>query len=358
MFSKKTLLSIVAILSLCLMCAGIISCSGQEGGEKEASKEQPGKGVTVQPARATWTSGFFLEALVSRGLEELGYNVKDPKKLSVPMFYQSVVTGEVDMWANGWFPLHNEQLPDDFNKKARIVGNIVSNGAIQGYLVSKKHAEKYDITSINDFKREEVKKAFDANGDGKADLVACPPGWGCEKVISHHMKEEYYGMKNFMNPIKANYSASMADALSRYDEGKPVFFYTWTPNWTIQKLKPGEDVVWINVPEIKPTPAQEGLEDAMVASGIKGAVNDPIKLGFVTNDICTVANKEFLNDNPVAEKFLSVVNVPMKDISAQNAKMYEGEDSQRDIERHVTNWIENNQKQWNIWLNTAIEAGK
>ena len=27
---------------------------------------------------------------------------------------------------------------------------------------------------------------LDSNGDGKADLTACPPGWGCEKVIAHH----------------------------------------------------------------------------------------------------------------------------------------------------------------------------
>ena len=35
-----------------------------------------GEGTTVQPARATWNTGFFQEALVRKGLEELGYNVK------------------------------------------------------------------------------------------------------------------------------------------------------------------------------------------------------------------------------------------------------------------------------------------
>ena len=29
-------------------------------------------------------------------------------------------------------------------------------------------------------------KEFDINGDGKADMVACHPGWGCEKIISKH----------------------------------------------------------------------------------------------------------------------------------------------------------------------------
>ena len=52
-------------------------------------------------------------------------------------------------------------------------------------------------------------KAFDANGDGKADMVACPPGWGCEKVITGHFNELKLG--EFINPIKAEYSASLAD---------------------------------------------------------------------------------------------------------------------------------------------------
>ena len=38
-----------------------------------ATLDQPGKGVELKPARATWNTGFFQEALVRRGLEELGY---------------------------------------------------------------------------------------------------------------------------------------------------------------------------------------------------------------------------------------------------------------------------------------------
>ena len=49
-----------------------------------ADDMKPGKGVTVKPARATWNTGFFQEALVRRGLEELGYDVKKPKDLDEP----------------------------------------------------------------------------------------------------------------------------------------------------------------------------------------------------------------------------------------------------------------------------------
>ncbi|NIQ95139.1 MAG: proline/glycine betaine ABC transporter substrate-binding protein ProX, partial [Desulfuromonadales bacterium] len=46
-----------------------------------ANQHLPGEGVTVQPARATWNTGYFQEVLVRKGLEELGYSVKKPKEL-------------------------------------------------------------------------------------------------------------------------------------------------------------------------------------------------------------------------------------------------------------------------------------
>ncbi|MEN8198470.1 MAG: glycine betaine/L-proline ABC transporter substrate-binding protein ProX [Thermodesulfobacteriota bacterium] len=318
--------------------------------------DQPGKGVTVQPARATWNTGFFQEALVRRGLEELGYKVKKPKDLQNPIFYKSVSLGDVDYWTNGWFPNHDSQLPKNFSDKADKYGYVVKSGGLQGYLVSKKDAEKYNIQSLDDFKRDEVKKAFDKNSDGKADLTACPPGWGCENVITHHM--DVYDLDAHINPVKAAYEAGMASALAEYKSGEPIFFYTWAPNWTIFKLKPGQDVVWINVPKIIPKESQKVAEDRMTVSGIEGAVSDPIKLGFVVSDIRIVANKKFMTENPAAQKFFEVVTLPLGDINAQNTKMNEGEKSAKDIGRHVDEWIAKNQDQWNSWLSAARAAAK
>lgn len=338
-------------LAVLLIAASMMAFSGSTMAE-----DLPGKGQTIEPAAATWTTGFFLEALYSRACEELGYEVKDPKKLGGPIFYRSLGMGEVDFWANGWFPLHAEFLPKKWEETIVMAGTVVKAGAVQGYLVSKEHVEKYNIKSLDDFRREEVKEAFDANGDGKADLVACPPGWGCEKTIGFHM--DAYDLWDDINLIKAGYSASMADALARYNDGQPVFFYTWTPNWTVYKFKPGEDVMWINVPEIIPKEGQKGLEEAMIAKGLTGTVTDPCKMGFVANDIRVVANKKFLEENPAVKTMFSLMSVPFPDIASQNNKMFEGEDKQEDVERHVDEWIEKNQDKWNAWLAAAKAAAK
>ncbi|MGB3209788.1 MAG: glycine betaine/L-proline ABC transporter substrate-binding protein ProX [Desulforhopalus sp.] len=321
-----------------------------------ADAEQPGKGVTLQPARATWNSGFFQEALVRRGLGELGFKVKMPKDLANPIFYKAVTLGDVDYWTNGWFPMHIAQLPKNFDEKAETVGYVVKAGGLQGYLVDKKSADEFGITSMDDFKREEVKKAFDKNKDGKADLTACPAGWGCEGVIAHHM--DAYGLTDHINPVKAAYEAGMASSLAEFKNGEPIFFYTWSPNWTIFKLKPGQDVVWINVPEIKPTESQNIAVDRMTGTGIDGAVTDPIKLGFVVSDIQVVANKKFLEANPAARNFFENFTLPLMDINEQNTRMNEGEKSQKDIERHVDEWIAKNQEKWDTWLKEARAAAK
>lgn len=337
-------------LTLAALCAVLIASSAL------AMDMKPGKGVTLKPARATWNTGFFQEALVRKGMEEMGYKVKKAKDLTNPIFYKSVVLGDLDYWTNGWFPMHDAQLPKNFDEKAQKVGYVMKAGGMQGYLVSKRDVEKYNIKSLDDFKREEVKKAFDSNGDGKADLTACPPGWGCEKIITHHMKA--YGLEDSINPVKAAYEAGMASALGAYKAGKPVFFYTWTPNWTVYKFQPGKDVMWINVPEINPTAAQSVNEAGMTVSGVAGAVSDPLKAGFVVSDIRVVANKKFLAENPAAAKFLEIFTLPLADVNEQNTRMNEGEKSDKDIAKHVDEWISKNQKTWDGWLDTARKAAQ
>ncbi len=319
-----------------------------------ADSNLPGEGVKVQPARATWNTGFFQEALVRRGLETLGYDVKKPKDLQNPIFYKTVTLGDVDYWTNGWFPNHDGQLPKGFYDKAEKIGYVVKAGGLQGYLVSKKDAEEFNIQSLDDFKRDEVKKAFDKNNDGKADLTACPPGWGCEKIIAHHM--DVYGLEDHINPVKASYEAGMASAMAGYKNGEPLFFYTWAPNWTIFKLKPGKDVVWVNVPEINPTEAQSQAVERMTVAGIEGAVSDPLKAGFVVSDIQIVANTKFAESNPAAKRFFEVFTLPLDDINEQNTRMNEGEKSAKDIEKHVDEWIAKNQDTWNGWLTEARAA--
>jgi len=317
------------------------------------AQEEPGDGTTVAMARATWDTGWFQAEVYRQMLAELGYRIPRVVTLDNPPFYQSVAQGDMHLWVNGWFPLH-DSYEDDFQPGARKIGYVAKGGALQGYLIDKKTAEELDITSLSDFTRDDVKDAFDTDNDGKAEMVACPPGWGCEKTISHHM--EAYEMQDHIDPIKAGYAASMADALGRYKNGGSIFFYTWTPNWTVGLLKPGKDVVWITVDDTR-LPGDQTEADTTV-EGLDGCVKDPCNLGWVANDIRPVANVEFLEENPAAASLLENAQIPIQDIFAQNAKMNEGEDDPEDLERHASEWIEANRGKVDAWLEKARAAAQ
>jgi len=320
-----------------------------------AAQDQPGEGTTIRMAQATWDTGWFEAAIYKKLLEELGYTVEGPTTLDNPPFYQAVAQGDLDLWVNGWFPLHNT-YESTFSQGAEKVGYVAKGGALEGYLVDKASVEKFGIKTLDDFKRDEVREAFDRDGDGKADLVACPPGWGCEVTIEHHL--DAYELRDVLNPIKASYSASMADAVAAFGEGKPILFYTWTPNWTVDALKPGQDVMWIEVPRVDLPEDQKDLEDAATLEGVEGCVADPCKLGFPANDIRPVVNSTFLQENPAVKALLEAASIPVEDIFAQNAKMNDGEGNPKDIDRHATEWIEAHANLVNGWLEQARAAAQ
>lgn len=321
-----------------------------------AHGETPGEGVTVRPAIAGWDDARPVQSIFDQLLEELGYEVEQPVMLDNPIFYTAVAQGDVDFWTAGWFPLHNAQLPEGFFDTASIAGTIIPAGGTQGYLVTKWAAEEYGITSLADFKRPEVKAAFDRNGDGKADLVACPPGWGCEAIIEYHL--DVYDLRDDINDIKAAYNPAFADALAAYQAGEPVLYYTWTPNFTVFQMVPGVDSVWINVPEIIPNEGQEGYEEFMVIEGLEGGVTDPVLTGFVADDIQAVANDAFLEANPAAASILANVQLPVTAVSEMTVRIAGGEDSDDEVAAMAAEWIEANRAQVDAWLEQARAAAE
>ncbi|WP_202802778.1 glycine betaine/L-proline ABC transporter substrate-binding protein ProX [Halomonas smyrnensis] len=308
--------------------------------------EQPGEGVTVTPIFPTITEEHFRGQVAIIGLEELGYEVEQPKETDYPTMMMALSYGDADFTVHLWDKLHDSFYQRAGGDDSMVKAGDVMDGVIQGYLIDKKTAEEYEIESMDDLRDPQIAALFDTNDDGKADLTGCNPGWGCEVTVDHHLAA--YDLMDTVAQNRGSYFALMADTITRYEQGEPILYFTWVPQWITAELVPDEDVVWLEVPY---TDLPDGNNDVDTEYNGKN-------LGFAVDTIKAVLNRDFAEENPVAREFLSHLAISVDAESAQNLKMQQGESSQEDIRGHAEQWVEAHREQFDEWLAEARAAAE
>ncbi|MEB0136523.1 glycine betaine/L-proline ABC transporter substrate-binding protein ProX [Actimicrobium sp. CCC2.4] len=312
-----------------------------------SAADLPGKGIKVQPLQNTIAEATFQTLLVAKGLQKLGYDVQSTKEIAPPTAHIAIANGDATFMADHWNPLHADFYRNAGGDAKLSRTGVYSDNSAQGYLIDKATATKYKITNIGQFKDPKIAKLFDTDGDGKADLTGCDPGWGCEAVIEHQLTA--FKLRDTVTHKQGSYSALIADTITRHKEGKPIFYYTWTPYWVSGVMVPGRDVVWLQVP-FSSLPGEQAKIDTKLSNGKN--------YGFVVNQQQIVANKAFVDANPAAAKLFSLMKLPMTDISAENMRMSKGEGSPADIERHTDGWINAHQALFDSWIAQSLAAAK
>ena len=189
-----------------------------------ADADKPGDGVSVTPIFPTIAEERFRGEVAIAGLKALGYDVKDPKETDYPALFLALSYGDADFTVHMWNDLHASFYQKAGGDDTMVKAGDVMTGVLQGFMIDKKTADAYNIKDVSDFKKPEIAKLFDSNGDGKADLTGCNPGWGCELLVEHQLKA--YGLQDTVTDNRGSYFALMADTISRYQQGKPIFYYT------------------------------------------------------------------------------------------------------------------------------------
>jgi len=315
-----------------------------------SAADLPGKGVKVQPVDQGLIEEQFQYEVLIAGLEQLGYDVQPILHMAgeVTTSHLAVGRGDADFYAVHWDPLHQSFYEKAGGGKTMERIGELTPGALQGYLIDKKTADKYNITNIEQLKDPEIAKLFDADGDGKADLCGCNPGWGCERVIEHQLTA--YGLRDTVEHNQGTYFALIADTIARYKAGESILYYTWTPMWVSGVLVPGTDVTWLSVPFTSLPDEREDVDTTMP----DGLLNT----GFAVNLIRIIANKQFLDENPAAKKFFELAQIPVDDVSAENMLIRDGEKTEKDVKRHAMDWIANHQTEFDGWIAAAKKAAQ
>lgn len=316
--------------------------------QAQASDDEP----SVRLARPTWDTGWFQAEVLRLLLQQLGHRVDGPVTMDNAEFYEAVAAGEADLWANGWFPLHDAHIAPD--APVEVVGTAVDDGALQGYFIDATTASAHGIDDLGDLADPSVAALFDRDGDGRADLVGCNVGWSCAQTIDHHL--DAYGLTDTVEHIQGDYSPLITETIARHRAGQPVLYFSWTPNWTVGELVPGTDVVWLETPFPSLPDDQAAAIDRTFVAGLPGCANDPCQTGWPPNDIRAVANSDFLKANPAIRRLLEEIVIPLEDISAQNARMITEGGDPADIRRHAEDWVQSNLATVREWIRAADPA--
>jgi glycine betaine/proline transport system substrate-binding protein len=290
---------------------------------------------------------LFQTEVVNIGLESLGYELIPSAEEDYQTLHRAVAAGYLDFIPVHWHRLHDDYFASEQMERA---GLLVEN-ALQGYLVDRQTAEEYNIRSISDLQDPAIARLFDYDNDGTANLVGCNEGWGCSAVIEHHL--DAYNLRATVEHDRGQYSTLIQQTINRYQQGKPILYYTWTPYWVSEVLKPDQDVVWLEVPYTALPDLQEAATEADTSV-------DGQNLGFVIDSIGVVANQTFLADNPIAHCFFRVATVGDDAISSQNQLMRSGtggvQNTTEKIRQHAEDWIDSNRATFDEWLATARQA--
>ncbi len=333
----------------------------------------PGAGVSVTQARASWTTGYMQAAVYHHLLEELGYDVSEPadNELGNDIFYVALGEREVDFWANGWIPNHLKFFQAELSDGSTVADNVqiigweIPAAGLEGLLTNKDIAEEYGITTIGQINDDpELVALYDATdttpGDGIVQLLVCPDGWTCDDIFAETV--EFNGWEN-LEVVRAGYDAMFADAVARIEDGDPVIVYSWSPSGYLTSLIPGNNVVWLSVG------TAENVLDGSTAGGFdfddlppaalgpEYCTNDPCYTGWPAADIRVVANNDFLAANPAARTLFEHVTLSVVDVALQNVRYDGGENTTEDVNRHAAEWIEANRASVDEWLTAARDAG-
>ena len=304
-----------------------------------------GEGVRVQPLVGPAPDELFQTLLVSRALEDLGFSVERPTPMSYAEAHAALARGEGTFFAVHWDPLSSDFFEAHGGDRVFFRSGIFVPEALQGYLIDARTAREYRIERIDQLQDPAIRKLFDTDGDGKANLVGCAPGWSCEKVIDHHL--DVYDLRDHITHDKGDYEERIGAVVRRKRRGKPVLYYGWTPHWASALLRPGADVVWLEVP-FSALPGQRTGVDTTLVTGHN--------FGFALNNQRIISRRDWVKQNPVAGRLFEVMTLPIEDISAQNLRLHRGERSPEAIDRHVDAWIAGNRALFDSWLVKARAA--
>jgi glycine betaine/proline transport system substrate-binding protein len=315
--------------------------------------DSPGSGKTIRLAQSDSMGGnYVLAKIATEAFKQMGYEVK-LTTVSSTLFFQAAAQGDLDIALDLNFPQRQPGF-DKVKDKAVVVGaGSIQGGGYNGYLIDKKTADAYNITSLEQLKDPKIAGLFGKNG--KAELINCDPGWSCGDVVDFQI--EKFGLKDTITSVRGKYEALMFEVIARAKRGEPVFFYAWIPSWMTNSLIPGKDVVWLPTPfdALPPTVPNGGTALTPDVPGCAGGAN-PCRMAMAAWNWKSVANKAFIEANPAVDAFVEQATFSRETWSFWEKSISENGASERNLRKLAEQWLSENKATFDAWIVAAKAA--
>ena len=318
-----------------------------------SADELPGDGKSIRYAQSdSLGANYVVAKIMTKGFEALGYKVK-LSTVNTTLFFQAAAQGDLDLATDINFPQREPGFRKVADKADMIGQGLIQGGGINGYLIDKKTADAYNIKTLEQMKDPKIAALFGT--DGKAELINCDPGWSCGDVVEYQLDK--FGLKDTVKSVRGKYEALMVEAVARAKRGEPVFFYAWSPSWMNKALQPGKDVVWL------PTPF-DALPEGVPNKGTNAVPNvegcaagaNPCRMAMAAWNWNSVANKDFIKDNPAVKAFVEQASFPLSTWSTWEETISQKGGSEATIRGLSDAWLTENKALLDGWVAAAKSA--
>jgi len=196
-----------------ILAASILGLSPALAADPESCK-------TIRLSDPGWTDITSTNSLASVILKGLGYE-PEVKTLSVPIGYQAMKDGEIDVFLGNWMPAQQKFRDDlDSAKAAEVIGENLQ-GAKFTLAVPKKAAEELGVADFKDLA---------AHGDDFDETIygietGAPANQSLQKMID----ADDFGLGKW-KLVESGEQAMLAQVTRAEKSGKAIVFLAWAPH--------------------------------------------------------------------------------------------------------------------------------
>lgn len=222
----------ICTVTLVVLVAGLAAAGGQSEAAPAGDTPVP---VTVRFAEVAWTDIIATTATTRLVLEAMGYETTSVM-VAVPMAYEGMAGGDVDVFLGNWMPSMGTIANEFFDAGTVIQERANLEGAKYTLAVPSYLADQglTDFADIADFAEEldYTIHGIEAGNDGN-------------QLIWDMIAADEYGLGDF-TVAESSEAGMLAEAQARAQQEEPIVFLGWAPHpmnnyLDMQYLTGGED---------------------------------------------------------------------------------------------------------------------